>query len=169
MDGTGARHNIPGRALFAWVPALLFFAGALRAQAPDARDPSPLEQGVDPSVRPGDDFFAYANGVWLRNSQIPAGRNRWAVRNEIERQTSGQLAVVFEEADKAAPGTLGRKVADFRAAYADAGAIASRGLSPLKPLLDSIAALKGGPDLARFIGGDIGFDVDPLNYALVQS
>ena len=170
MRGTGVRQLVLGRLSVAWVPALLFFSTAsLAAQAPDDRPASPLERGVDPAIRPGDDFFGYANGVWLRNTEIPAGRNRWTVRNEIEIRTGQQLAQVFVDAEAAPAGSLGRKVADFRAAYADSQRIESRGLAPLQPLLDSVAALRDRKDLARFIGTDIGLDVDPLNYVLVQS
>ena len=39
-----------------------------------------LEPGVDPSITPGDDFFAYANGGWLQATAIPAGKERWNAR-----------------------------------------------------------------------------------------
>lgn len=152
------------------VAALLsFLPSRLAAQAPNPAPRLNLEAEVDRVVKPGDDFFSYANGAWLRRTEIPAGRNRWTVRNEIEGRTAAALTRLFALADSAAPGSLGRKVADFRAAYADTRQIESRGLSPLGPQLDSITALRDKRDLARFIGTDIGVDVDPLNYVIVQS
>ena len=72
--------------------AALLFAAALvvvarRLWHPRKRSTgqhSDLETGVDPSIRPGDDFFAYANGGWLKATEIPAGRDRWTARNEID-------------------------------------------------------------------------------------
>src|SRR6185295_9912431 len=64
--------------------ALLFIAAtALSAQRP-------TEPGVDSSVHPGDDFFAYANGEWLRATEIPAGAAKWTARNEISERTRQQ-------------------------------------------------------------------------------
>jgi len=49
--------------------------------------PPALESGVDASIKPGDDFFAFANGAWLRAAEIPAGKERWSVRAEIDATT----------------------------------------------------------------------------------
>jgi Predicted metalloendopeptidase len=60
-----------------WCPGTIAFAQAL--DRPD----SDLEPGVDSSISPGDDFFAYANGSWLQATEIPAGKDRWNARSEI--------------------------------------------------------------------------------------
>jgi len=52
------------------------------------RPPSRLETTVDPAISPGDDFFGYANGAWLRTAVIPAGKDRWSVRDEINELTA---------------------------------------------------------------------------------
>ena len=128
-----------------------------------------LEQGVDTSVAPGDDFFAFANGAWLKSTVIPDGRDRWGVRNEIEEQTRRQIALLLDEALATAPGSTTRKVADFRAAWLDEGAIEARGIAPLRPILDSIRRVRDKTGLARLLGRWIGADVDPLNYGIYQS
>src|SRR5262245_50702307 len=104
--------------------------------------PQATDNGVDPAVRPGDDFFSYANGAWLKTTVIPAGSTRWNARNEIDVRTRDQLARVLDDAGQLPDGTLGRKVADFRAAYANEDAIEARGLAPLSPMLDSIARIR---------------------------
>ena len=45
---------------------------------------------ADTGVKPGDDFFAYANRGWLQSTEIPAGKERWGARNEIEERTRKQ-------------------------------------------------------------------------------
>jgi predicted metalloendopeptidase len=128
-----------------------------------------VEQGVDTSVAPGDDFFAFANGAWLRSTSIPEGRERWGVRNEIDELTRRQIALLLDDAGAAAPGSTARKVADFRAAWLNDSAIETRGLAPLRPVLDSIARVRDKAALTRLLGRWIGADVDPLNYGVYQS
>jgi hypothetical protein len=52
---------------------------------------SRLESTVDTGIKPGDDFFGYANGAWLKAAVLPAGKNRWAVRDDINEQTRRQV------------------------------------------------------------------------------
>lgn len=128
-----------------------------------------VEQGVDTSVAPGDDFFAFANGAWFRSTAIPEGRERWGVRNEIDELTRRQIATLLDGAVAAAPGSTARKIADFRAAWLNDGAIEARGLVPLRPILDSIARVRDKVALTRLLGRWIGADVDPLNYGIYRS
>src|SRR5450755_609714 len=69
-------------ATISWWPA---FPSA--AQAADDKRPSQLESTVDGSITPGDDFFAYANGGWLKATAIPAGKERWGGRDELQELT----------------------------------------------------------------------------------
>lgn len=128
-----------------------------------------VEQGVDSSVAPGDDFFAYANGAWLKGTVIPEGKERWGARNEINDLTRRQIAALLDGAGAAPPGTAARKVADFRAAWLNEAAIEARGLAALRPALDSIDRLRDKAALTRLLGRWIGADVDPLNYGIYQS
>jgi putative endopeptidase len=128
-----------------------------------------VEQGVDTSVAPGDDFFAYANGAWLRGTVIPEGKERWGVRNEINELTRRQIAALLAGAGTAPPGTAARKVADFHAALLNEAAIEARGIAALRPVLDSIDRVRDKAALTRLLGRWIGADVDPLNYGIYQS
>jgi putative endopeptidase len=128
-----------------------------------------VDQGVDTSVAPGDDFFAFANGAWLKATVIPAGRERWGVRNEIDALTRRQIAALLDAAITSPRGTAARKVADFRSAWSDEAAIEARGIAPLRPALDTIDRLRDKAALTRQLGRWIGVDVDPLNYGIYQS
>jgi putative endopeptidase len=80
-------------------------------------------------------------------------------------QTRQQTVALIQDASKAGPGASAesRKVADFYAAYMDEAAIEAKGLAPLKPALDAIAAIADRRALAQAIGGTLRADVDPLN------
>jgi putative endopeptidase len=128
-----------------------------------------IELGVDPQVRPGDDFFAYANGDWLREARIPTGQGRWSGRHEIDARTRAQLAAVQAEAASAPAGTEGRLLADYEAALLNTAAIEARGLQPVQPQLRAIAALSSKADLVRHLGRQLRADVDPLNWGVTTS
>jgi len=145
--------------------SLSFWAG----QTPGDRVSSPAETAVDGSVRAGDDFFGYANAAWLKGAAIPAGKDRWSVRDEINERTRGQVAAVLDDAKTAPTGSLARKVADFRSALADESAIETRGTGPLAPLLTAVDRVRDKRALARLLGSTMRADVDPLNFGVYDS
>lgn len=139
-----------------------FPALELRAQAAYPR-------GVDTTITPGDDFFGYANGAWLKAAVIPADRDRWTVRDEIRARTNRQVVQMLDEARRAAPGSLARKVADFRAAWLNRAAIEQKGLAPLQPMLARIDSAQDRLALTRLLGSTMHADVDPLNLGVYAS
>src|SRR5258706_1978768 len=142
---------------------------AARAQAADDRKLSSLESTVDASVKPGDDFFAYANGSWLKATALPAGKERWGARDEISERTRQRVGKLLDDASAAPPGSPPRKVADFRAAYLNEVGIEAMGLAPLKPLLDAIERIQDKAALTRLLAGEMRADVDPLNFGVYNS
>jgi putative endopeptidase len=155
------------------VAAALGAAACVAAQPASAQTATPLsfgsEIGVDPGIRPGDDFFSYANGDWLKNTPIPAGLQRWTARNEIDALTRRQVAGLIDDATTAPAGSVARKVADFRSAFLNEAAIETRGLSPIAPLLDHIGSAKNKEALTRLLGEGMQADVDPLNWGIFSS
>ncbi|HEY7027142.1 MAG TPA: M13 family metallopeptidase [Gemmatimonadales bacterium] len=141
----------------------------LWAQAPRDHGISRLENTVDPGIQPGDDFFGYANGAWLRATVLPAGRNRYSVRDDINERTRRQIEAILDDARAAPAGSLARKVADFRSAYLDQTAIEGRGLAPLKPMLTRIDGVSDRQSLIHLLGNTIYADVDPLNIGIYAS
>jgi putative endopeptidase len=127
--------------------------------------------GMDKSVNPGDDFFAYANGNWLKSTPIPPDRSRYGVFTMLDEEANRRTADLIRNADKsnAATGSEVRKVGDYYDAYMDERAIESKGLSPVKSELEEIAAIKDKSALARVIGSQLRADVDPLNNTNFQT
>src|SRR5262249_40674658 len=134
---------------------------------PHDRVPFRLQSTVDTSIKPGDDFFAYANGAWLKTTVVPAGRDRWSVRDEINERTRRQVEAIVDGAS--APGSLGRKPSDFRAALLNESSIEKKGLAPLAPALSAIDRTDDKLGLARVLGSTIHTDVDPLNIGIYSS
>jgi putative endopeptidase len=113
--------------------------------------------GMDLSVRPGDDYNAYANGVWVKRTQIPGDHSNWGVWDILAEQARGQVRDVLADAAKAhAPaGTNVRKVGDFYATFMDEAAIERLGAAPLKRQLASIAKIETHAQLAEAMGRSI--------------
>jgi len=117
------------------------------------RSMDPLIQNLDPSVKPGDDFFSYACGGWIKSHPIPPSERGWGIANLVQEQTYIQLHQICEDAAKvnAAQGTSEQKVGDFWTTGMDSAAIEKQGITPLKPYLDQIDAIKTQPELLATI------------------
>jgi putative endopeptidase len=107
----------------------------------------------DLSVRPGDDFYHYANGHWLETHHIPPDRTSWGSFPELQERTQEQLRGIIEALPPDAPsGSIEQKVGDYYRAYLDTEAIERLGLKPAQPALEAIAAARSHADLARLMG-----------------
>jgi putative endopeptidase len=120
---------------------------------------------MDTSVTPGDDFFRYADGTWLKNTEIPADRASYGVFDVLAEQAEQRTKGLLEAAasGNAAAGSDERKIGDYYASFMDEAAIDKRGLTPLEPALKEIAAVTDKRALSRWIGQNVRADVDPLN------
>jgi len=129
--------------------------------APAANNQGPVLKGVgldmadlDRSVSPCDDFFQYSGGNWLKNNPVPAYASSWGPRNLLNDRTQTLLRQILEEAaasTSAPAGSNPQKVGDYYAAGMDTVAIEKAGLTPLKPELDRIAAVKNLKTLPALI------------------
>jgi len=99
---------------------------------------------MDRSVKPGDDFYRYANGDWIKRTEIPPDRSEIGVFDSLIDLRQKRIAALIEEAGKAnAPaGSNTRKIADLYYSYMDEAAIETKGLAALRPRLDAIAAIR---------------------------
>ena len=120
---------------------------------------------MDTTVRPGDDFYRYANGNWDRRTTIPPELSSYGAFNIAEKSADVHVNDIVHRAAAAhAPaGTDVRKIADYYTTFLDTVTIAARGTTPIRPLLDSIASIRDRAGLARFIGAHLRADVDPIN------
>ena len=132
--------------------------------------PAPETHGValanlDLSVKPGDDFYQYANGAWIKHTEIPPDRAEVDVFTTLGDLSNKRTADLIEEIAKSNPpaGSGTRKVADLYNSYMDEAAIEAKGLAPLRPHLDAIAAIRDQRELARALGESLRADVDALN------
>jgi putative endopeptidase len=121
--------------------------------------------GMDKSVQPGDDFNEYANGGWLKTAEIPADRSSTGIFLQVFQKAEQRQAELVKGLIDAKPaaGTDERRIADYYTAFLDTATIEQRGLAPVQPELDAIAALDDKGAFATYLGQGLRADVDPLN------
>ena len=171
MSSTPLRHAALALAILASLSACKPAAdGARKAdatvEAPAATPTAGIDlAGIDKSVQPGDDFDAYANGAWKQATEIPADRASLSTGFYVFEKAEKRLSDLVQGLDKTNPaaGSDARKIADYYAAWMDEAGIEARGLVPLQPKLDGIAAIADKAALSRWLGGSMRADTDPLN------
>ncbi len=134
------------------VPAGAIFGGSAFAQAA-ADKPSYGSFGVDtagmnPKVRPGDDFYEYVNGLWAKNTPIPADRSNYGVAQALDELSTARSRAILDEAAR----TPGSRIGDFYASFMDEATVDRAGFAPIKPTLAKIAALKDKGAIAGKMG-----------------
>jgi putative endopeptidase len=120
---------------------------------------------MDRSVKPGDNFYLYANGDWIKKTEIPNDRFYVGVFSILDDLANKRTADLIQEDAKAnaALGSPQRKIADLYNSYMDEEAIEAKGLAPIKSHLDNIAAIRDKKELAFALGASMRADVDALN------
>lgn len=126
---------------------------------------------MDPSVKPGDDFYLYANGAWIDRTQIPPDRVGLSVFSSLSDLSREQTVSIVEGAAKSSSpaGSDTHKIADLYNAFMDQAAIQSKGLDPVKPHLAEIAAIHDRRQLSLALGKTLRADVDILNNAIFNT
>ncbi len=142
-------------------PMLACVPAAMAADAPASR----AFAGRDLNVSAGADFFAHANGAWIRDTPIPADRSSYGIDEELQDLTDRRTVEVMRQAAKASapPGSDVRRIGDYFASVLDERSIEAKGLAPLVPVLDAIAAIGDRSSLALALGRRLRADVDVLN------
>jgi putative endopeptidase len=130
---------------------------------------------MDTTVGPGNDFFRYTNGGWLKTAVIPPDRQFAGVNLELDKQNEARLRDIVTSLalrPDAALSAEERKLRDLYNAFENTRAIEAKGLAPVKADLERIAALKTYAAVAGFMGSpatqvsgpfDIGIDIDEKN------
>jgi len=101
--------------------------------------------GMDKSVAPGDDFFDYANGTWIKNTAIPPDKARYGMFNVLDDLSKERTRQIIDEQTKNPNSKIGNAYLSFM----DQAAIESKGLTPLDPWLNQIRGLKSKAGLAK--------------------
>jgi putative endopeptidase len=127
--------------------------------------------GMDTTVKPGDNFFLYANGKWVKDTKIPGTETGWGLANILYNNNQKQLRGILEDVSgKDNPaGSKEQKVGDLYKSGMDTITIDKLGYEPVKPLLAKINAVKDYKDVVKlaadgFKTGDgflLGFYVSP--------
>lgn len=135
---------------------------------------------IDAQVKPGDNFFLYANGTWLKNNPIPSSETRWGSFNELQENNYKALHELLDAAaadQQAKKGSAAQKVGDFYKTGMNTDAINKAGIAPLQAYFKKIDALKSSKDIMNFIaksytegnGQLFGFYVSPDDKNVTQN
>ncbi len=106
---------------------------------------------MDKSVKPGDDFFRYAEGTWLRTAQIPADKSRAGYNYELPDQSEVEVRQLIADAGPNPTDPIMRQISDFYGAWMDEAGIERRGLAPARPYLQRIAAIRDRTHLVQLM------------------
>jgi putative endopeptidase len=159
-------------------PLLLIFASAIALAACSTKTGNTAEQAevqgtqaginlawMDKSVKPGDDFYSYADGTWMKNTPIPADRSNigggYIADQEREKNTRELFDGILKS--NADAGTDEGRIANYYKAYVNTDAIDKAGMAPAKADLDAIGRIADKKQLSAAIGGTLRADTDPLN------
>ncbi|PZQ91120.1 MAG: M13 family peptidase [Flavobacterium johnsoniae] len=158
----------------------------LTAISANAQEKSPhpgIEiQYMDLSVRPNDDFFKFVNGKWVKETEIPADRTRWGSFDELRQRTDEDALAILNKAvsdKKLDPKSYQAKAVNLYRSIMDTVTRNKQGITPLKPYLAKINAVKNVKDLQAlmiemepvggvgFTGAGVGTDAKNSNRNVV--
>lgn len=120
---------------------------------------------MDTSAKPGDDFYAYANGSWQKTTEIPADRpstGSFLMAFQTTEQHNRDLVDAIVKADNKA-GSNEARIASFYKAYTDTAAIDAAGMKPMAADFARFDAISNKQQLSKVLGEQTRVDVDPLN------
>ncbi|MBO0949710.1 M13 family metallopeptidase [Fibrella forsythiae] len=137
------------------VAAALLVAGSTTLANNPPKKPTPPDQrkfidpkNMDASVKPGDDFYRYANGTWLKTNTVPASKTSWGSFNELrEKSVEAMRSLLQDAAKNPKKGRLQQMVGDFYASGMDSVTIEKRGWDPLKPDFARVDKLQNMTDV----------------------
>ena len=119
---------------------------------------------MDPTVKPGDNFFRYVNGTWLKNTEIPADKSRWGSFIELREENKRRIKELMEKARSKTQedGSPMQKIGDFYSTGMDVDRINNQGYTPIRKDLKSIDQLKNGADVQKMIAKMHTKSISPL-------
>jgi len=125
----------------------LLYGALLYAQDGLAQKSKTKTKFIDPanmdlSVKPGDDFFQYANGNWIKNNPVPASKSRWGNFDILYQGSLEKIKILCEDAAKnASANSTYQRVGDLYLAAMDSATIEQLGFTPIKADLDRLNTL----------------------------
>jgi putative endopeptidase len=159
--------NVPLRLL--WLVSFLFILSFIPPGGKKRKFIDPAN--MDLSVRPGDNFYLYANGTWIKNNPVPPSKTRWGSFDKLNEDNLGRLRTLLDSAAAAADKDAHlQKIGDLYLSGMDSAALESKGYQPIQPDLDRIASITDTRGLLKEIAFErshgianplIGFFVGP--------
>lgn len=169
--------------------ALLLLSACGQGPAPEVKPQEPAVlssgldlQGMDTSVRPGDDFFRYMNGGWLDETAIPADKSNYGAFHVLIDGAAKNVRTIIEESANGdfAHGSDEQKVGDLYKSYLDMETRDALGIDPLQPELDGIDAISNHDELVEYFARASQFGIsvpmdleqlvdwnDPTQYSMI--
>ena len=119
-------------------------SGSVSASATAKSGPGFSVDNLDKTIDPCVDFYQYACGTWLKNTEIPADQTEWVSFTELYERNLVTLHDILEKASAsdASRSAIDQKIGDFYGACVDEAAANTKGSAPLQPFLDRVTAAK---------------------------
>jgi putative endopeptidase len=140
--------------------AAIVLSGLAAFPAPQIASPN----DIDRSVKPGEDFYRFANGAWLKTAAIPAGQASYDIRAFLAQKTSQRVRELMEGAARvnSPKGGVAQKVGDYYASFMNQDGIDAKGLEPLADEIAKIEAITNKILLSKYLGTTLNSEVDGL-------
>ena len=167
------RLKLPAYTLIIFASCFMLLISCKSAIKPDTLPVSQddfLWQWIDSSVSPGDDFFKYATGNWMKNNPIPESEKRWGISNLISNDNYDKLVTLCTEASgdsNAVKGSNTQKIGDFWAIGMDTLKLENEGILPLSKLLQQINSIKDKQSVLDMVADLQKISSDPLFYIAI--
>jgi putative endopeptidase len=165
------------------IPAIMGLTVSQAQNVPAGNEPGINVKYMDKNVKASNDFFRYVNGTWLENTQIPSDRNSWGSFNELRQRTDNDALAILKEAavnPSYKSNTDQGKAINLYKTILDTVGRNKLGITPLKPYLKKINAIKNTKDLETFLiemepiggigffGASIGIDAKNSNRNVIN-
>ena len=126
---------------------------------------------MDTTVVPGNDFMAYVNGTWLKNTKIPADKASYGIGAIINDQAQEDIKAIIDHAAKSAgkSGSEEQKIGDFYESFLNTKVRDSIGLEPLNEEFKKIDAIASVKDLSAYFAyaNKVGYAI-PFNVSVME-
>ncbi len=130
------------------IAAASFFSACNQQTPKETPKQDMLLADLDTTVKPGEDFFQYANGGWIKNHPIPGDEIAYGIGELVQKELYVKLKTINEEALKKGDKTgAGQRIGDFWYSAMDTNAIEKEGAQPLREELSKIAGMNTKEDV----------------------
>ncbi|MGQ0776769.1 MAG: M13 family metallopeptidase [Pseudonocardiales bacterium] len=150
--------------------ALIWAVVACQAAPPPPLGSGLLQSSYDHGVRAQDDLFRFANGEWLRGTEIPADRAGYGAFDILSDQSEVDLRMIIEDsaARRGPPGSQDQQIGDFYTSFMDTARLAELGAAPLAAPLARVDELASPADVIRYFGETAASFSSPIGLSVNQ-